>query len=261
MTKEKTVNINSIKSLYITIYYNERKIGSATGFIINNNNDYYLITNRHVVTGRNNETGECLDTHCSIPNKLKVWLPFKTDNGISWNNRDINLYNDKEEKNWLEHPIYREKVDVVALKLNNYSQNLFCYHSISSYNPIVTENIYIIGYPFGFNVNPQTGKYAIWSTGIVASDPDLDLNINGNQLPAFLVDAKTRHGQSGSPVLYYSNNGIERYENGFAIYNGPITHEIGIYSGRINKDSDLGYVWKWSLIEEIIESIVIRTNV
>lgn len=259
--KYKIVNINSIKSLYITICYNEIEIGRATGFAINNNNDYYLIKNRHVVTGRNNETGDCLDANCSIPNKLKVWLPFRAVNGIHWDNRNINLYNDKEEKNWLEHPVYKEKVDVVALKLNNYNQNIFCYHSISNYNPIVTENVYIVGYPFGFNVNPQIGKYAIWSTGIVANDPDLNLNINGNQLPAFLVDAKTRHGQSGSPVLYYSDNGMERHDNGFAIYNGSITHELGICSGRINKNSDLGYVWKWSLIEEIIENIDTRTNV
>ena len=119
---------------------------------------------------------------------------------------------------------------------------------------MVTENVYIIGYPFGFNVSPENGKYAIWSTGTVASDPDLNLNINGEQLPAFLVDAKTRHGQSGSPVIYYNKNGIDSDANGIALYGGPVTHEIGIYSGRINKESDLGYVWKWSLIKEIIDN-------
>ncbi len=31
--------------------------------------------------------------------------------------------------------------------------------------------------------------------------------------------------------------------------------EVGIYSGRINKDSDLRYVWKWKVIKEILESI------
>ena len=43
-------------------------------------------------------------------------------------------------------------------------------------------------------------------------------------------------------------------EKMFYIFAGPIIHEIGIYSGRINKDSDLGYVWKWSLLEEIINN-------
>lgn len=131
---------------------------------------------------------------------------------------------------------------------------MFCYNVNNSYEPIVTENVFIIGYPFGYNVRPKEGKFAIWSTGTVASDPDLDLEINGEQLPAFLIDAKTRKGQSGSPVIYYSANGLDRQKNGLAIYSGPVIHELGIYSGRINPDSDLGYVWKWSLIEEIVNS-------
>ena len=40
-----------------------------------------------------------------------------------------------------------------------------------------------------------------------------------------------------------------------SIWGSPFMREIGIYSGRINKDSDLGYVWKWPVIKEIIESI------
>lgn len=31
--------------------------------------------------------------------------------------------------------------------------------------------------------------------------------------------------------------------------------EVGVYSGRIHKDSDLGIVWKWAVVKEIIESI------
>ena len=55
-----------------------------------------------------------------------------------------------------------------------------------------------------------------------------------------------------SPVIYYSNNGMIRTNNSFPIYGSSITEPIGIYSGRINKESDLGYVWKWGLLKEII---------
>ena len=44
-----TINVNSIRSLYITAYYNETELATATGFIVNKNNESYLITNRHVV--------------------------------------------------------------------------------------------------------------------------------------------------------------------------------------------------------------------
>lgn len=255
MDKKINVNINSIKSLYITIMYDNINLASATGFIVNNQNSYYLITNRHVVTGRNNETEECLDKqHGAIPNKLKVWLPFNVNNmGIHWSETTIELFDKENNELWLEHPFYKGKIDVVAIKLNGYNQPIFSYLIDSNGNSSVTDKVYIIGYPFGFNVSNQ-GKYAIWSTGIIASDPDLNLNINREQLPAFLVDAKTRSGQSGSPVIYHSTSGIDLQNGEFTVFSGPVTYEIGIYSGRINKDSDLGYVWKWSLIREIIQN-------
>lgn len=252
MEDQMHININSLKSLYVSIYFDDLKIGTATGFLINDNDNLYLITNRHVVTGRNNQTNKCLDKMCSIPNKIKVWIPQYANQIYQWNNLEIKLYNEERKPIWKEHKKLKNKVDVIAIYLGKKTINTFYYESKSDYSPIVTEQMYIIGYPFGFDVNPHNGKYAIWTSGRAASDPDLNLNINNEQLPAFLVDARTRSGQSGSPVIYYSDNGMMRENNGFSIYSGPITKPIGIYSGRINSDSDLGYVWKWSIIEDII---------
>ena len=58
---------------------------------------------------------------------------------------------------------------------------------------------------------------------------------------AFLVDAKTWEGQSGSPVL------ARVTEDGAQL--------IGIYSGRTNKDSSLGYVWKLDIINQIVKKV------
>ncbi len=38
-----------------------------------------------------------------------------------------------------------------------------------------------------------------------------------------------------------------------AIFTGQVTKFLGIYSGRINRESDLGIVWKVSAIAELIE--------
>lgn len=245
------INVNSLKSLYITIYYNETKLGTASGFMVKEKDNLYLITNRHVVTGRNNQTNECLNRMAAIPNKLKVWIPQLKNNEYIWSNVEIKLY--KENKPlWFEHRKYGSKVDVIAIYLGKDNINTFFYSLNSNYKTIVTEQLYIVGYPFGYEVNPQNGKYAIWTYGSVASDPDLDINIEKEQLSAFLIDARTRSGQSGSPVIYYSNNGMIRNNNGFSIYGSPITEPVGIYSGRINKESDLGYVWKWKILKEII---------
>ena len=40
-----------------------------------------------------------------------------------------------------------------------------------------------------------------------------------------------------------------------AIFTGPVERFIGIYSGRINAESDLGIVWKASAINELIQTL------
>ena len=52
------ININSLKSIYISILFNETELATATGFLINQGSEIYLITNRHVVTGRDNQTNK-----------------------------------------------------------------------------------------------------------------------------------------------------------------------------------------------------------
>ena len=64
-----SVNENSSKPVFIDIYFNELKLGSATGFQIQNKQKY-LVTNWHVVSGKNFITNQCLNDLGAIPNKL-----------------------------------------------------------------------------------------------------------------------------------------------------------------------------------------------
>lgn len=248
------MELKSLKSLYLESKYNDLVIARATGFIIEHNNKFYLITNRHVVTGKNNQTNECMDRMGALPNKIRVVIPIIEENGARWTSMDVDLYDENEEKKWLEHPTFEGNVDVVALELLDFEYKCIEYSIAYGENLSVTDNVYIIGYPFGYSVLPGDKKVAIWTAGSVASEPELGVNINGVQLPAFLVDSKTRTGQSGSPVVYHNNNGFVRTNNGLALRGGPVSFNVGIYSGRINNESDLGYVWKWSVIEEILNN-------
>jgi hypothetical protein len=90
---------------------------------------------------------------------------------------------------------------------------------------------------------------AIWVRGTIASEPGIDYD----DLPRFLVDARTRVGQSGSPVIRVSVDGLTpTVDGGVAIYNGPVMRLVGVYSGRINQESDLGYVWRVGVIKDIL---------
>ncbi len=256
------VNEHTTKPIYIDIYFNETHLGCATGFEVQKNNCKYLITNWHVVSGRSFIDKTCVSNTGAIPNHLKIRYRKSEDTDsdeLVCVEKNINLYDDNENKLWYEHPTFGSDVDVVALKIEENPSIMSykeCFNYESSYSLNVTEQVFVLGFPFGYILKEKENPYAVWTSGTVATDPVLNININNKEVPAFLIDSKTRQGQSGSPVIYYSQIGWDaHYEDGFANWGSPFMKEIGIYSGRINKDSDLGYVWKWSVIKEIIDNI------
>ncbi len=38
-----TINVNSIKSIYLEVCFDNQNLATATGFLVKNNNDIYLI--------------------------------------------------------------------------------------------------------------------------------------------------------------------------------------------------------------------------
>jgi hypothetical protein len=103
------------------------------------------------------------------------------------------------------------------------------------------------------------GALGVWATGFVASEPDVDFD----DLPIFLVDCRTREGQSGSPVIVYGNGGMFPMQDGSTAVMGEVIRFLGIYSGRIrdasepgtSPSSDLGIVWKAHALRELVDSI------
>jgi S1-C subfamily serine protease len=108
-----------------------------------------------------------------------------------------------------------------------------------------SEAVSIIGFPFGF---AATGRLAIWKTGHVASD--IDVNYDGK--PAFLIDATTRSGMSGSPVVAL-RVGMWRTSQGVTMSAGQeLVRFLGTYSGRIHVESEIGTVWKAETLQQIL---------
>ena len=85
-----------------------------------------------------------------------------------------------------------------------------------------------------------------------ATEPSLDFD----DLPSFLVDSRTRPGQSGSPVIaYYPPGEPMRTAEGNVSVSGPqVERFLGVYSGRISPESDLRFVWKAKALRQIIEA-------
>ncbi|MDR4986157.1 serine protease [Bacillus cereus] len=246
--------------LFIEMYREEIKLATGTGFTVMKGEDFYLITNRHNVTGKDNFTHQCMRSDYIVPNKIVIHFQ-------SYNNPDElvpitqQILNEYEEPLWFEHPELKESADFVAIKLINLENENIKVFPLNHYQDTpfsfsVTDSVSIVGYPYGLKAD----GLPIWVTGTIASEP----MYNFEGLPIILANCSSRSGMSGSPVIIHKTKGqTAEFENfGFRSIHESTWRFIGIYSGRIatpNKDSsassELGRIWKAQSIYELIDSI------
>lgn len=74
-------------------------------------------------------------------------------------------------------------------------------------------------------------------------------------IPLFYVNASGRSGLSGAPVVLRLSGGYGTSDGKFILGGGYQTKFMGIYSGRICEDSDVGRVWKPIVLNQIIETL------
>ncbi|WP_240732151.1 serine protease [Egibacter rhizosphaerae] len=158
----------------------------------------------------------------------------------------------------MEDPELGPRADVAALPINQTQGILVLSYPVEDTDPMkwdVADPVFIIGFPFGRTAG---SNFAVWVRGSTASEPEIDFD----ELPMFLVDARTRRGQSGSPViLHASGKGVVHTEGGsLSVGTGQSTGRLlGVYSGRTSEGSDLGRVWRTEVVQRIIEAGVAGT--
>jgi hypothetical protein len=238
----------SFASLLLTPRAGSIPLASATGFAVVRGSQAFLVTNRHVVRGRNNDTDEPLDPNLAVPDSIAI-RHHVAGGRTDWTER-VEALVDVDGPRWFEHPAHGGTVDVAVLPLTDVAgTRLYPYDPQSPGRPIpydVAGGLSIVGFPFALQGGANT---AIWIRGFVATEPTVDFD----GLPRFLVDARTRVGQSGSPVLVYQHQGaIDFGDHHLRELAHPVEYFLGVYSGRVNPDSDLGTVWKAVAVAEIL---------
>lgn len=258
---------DSIRSVFLEmVYVGEGQGGdsgpvtvlaSGTGFFCHLDGKDFLVTARHNLSGRHWETGEYLSPRSVAPTHVR--LGFRTPpppGGYDLNDsQQIRLYQfalgDDAGTLWLEHPLYRGHMDVAVLPIRiPYGDNVLVLPWEPAGSEVagpdtklwVTQDIAIVGYPYGLN----SGELPLWARGTIASEPAFLYNFKGRELPLFLSDARTRPGQSGSPVLQFRPPGtlVLSEEGDIAVTRGTQSKLLGVYTGRVTNDSDLGFVWR-----------------
>lgn len=247
----------STTALRIVPKFNETELGSATAFTVTWKSRPYLITNWHVVTGINPETGQCMDKkYAVIPNGLSVVFNAQSKIG-DWKVLDVSLLDADGNRLWLEHPLGK-CIDVVAIPIESvqdidvYSLDL----ALADVDIVPTPAmpVSVIGYPLGLAAGK---RWPIWKTGHIASDPDIDYETGR---PAFLIDATTRSGMSGSPVVLRLDS-YQRKDGTQVIAGGTATKFMGVYAGRIHDESEIGRVWRPFVLTEIFQQRLIFDDV
>jgi Trypsin-like peptidase domain len=222
---------------------------SATAFVWKHGLQHYLITNRHVVSGRNTTT-RCLETPAA-PDALRCLFNVRIGD-FAKQQRDIPIRDDDHRPLWLIYP-GKPDLDVVAIPIPTTGTeppiNLYPINALLSkpLNIKIGMDVFILGYPFG-NALPA---FPVWKRGSIASEPDLVRMTTGY----YLVDTASRPGMSGAPVI------LQNWTNDFmegavrAFNDKAATNFIGVYSGRLHsakEEAQIGMVWHALFVEEIM---------
>lgn len=220
----------------------------ATGFLFRFGGRLHLVTNWHVVSGRDAFDGRFLDKDKRMPMTLRVMMLValaKDDDYVSMISIPLDLPLRREDDSGTKYPVWREHplgetVDVVAIDVDSDFQCTWTldHKRVSGYENS-PEGIYenstkpanerndidpqgTSDAPFGFDSEVliigfptlplmPPGPSPTSKKGTVAS-PLIGLYENGKEplLPGFYLDILTRPGFSGSPVFWRATGALFR---------------------------------------------------
>jgi hypothetical protein len=243
----------TLRPLYLDVCFGDEVLSIATGFPWTHDGMTFLLTCHHVVSGMHPDTGQPILHEGTIPDYLRLHLHSRERLG-KWEAIRVELHDNQGRPLWQEHPRHQSHVDVAALPitvpdhLRAFPLNELPFDEIRIE---VSNDVFILGYPRGI---AAAGRFPIWKRGSIASEPQL----NPDGLPKILVDAATREGMSGSPVIA-EFTGFHQDKPGEVSaedWIGTGRSFLGLYSGRFRGDPEyeaqIGIVWKASAVNEVV---------
>jgi hypothetical protein len=246
----------------------------ASGFLVEADGHYFLITNWHVLSGMDFPREEAEPG--SRPHTLKFSLHIYSGEGENraplswgmWKRLTVPLYEDHAAPAWIEPHNNQEKpmADVAVLPLSenetlrfNETVRLFSLRALEggprsnywvriSAIPIAAidtnveygpgDRVHIVGHPHGWAPNgPEKSSTAFWRAGSIASEI-YETGMSRRQY-TFFVDPSPPEGMTGSLVLALKNDQLKL---------------LGVYSDSPTADfgANAGLVWDAWLVKELI---------
>ena len=279
MVSQAIKNSLSFVPFQIFVGDDEDWFSTGTGFFYQLDNDLFIITNWHVISGRDWPSGKANTPDGRRLTRMGLKLAKLTDQKGEYYfaSRDGAIFSDTNPK-WLEHPDLGWKCDIVAFPVGKIPEVVQQFHKPANFvsrETIPIEpggTVFITGYPESISSGPGL---PIYKSGYIASEPDFDARVDGTpsmvggmkdgiEIPAFFIDSLTRKGMSGSPIFaaysgwWNPDDPYGKFELKGSSRNGRAVQFIGCYSGRAKgereSDAALGLCWRESVIREICEA-------
>ncbi len=282
----------------INIFCNDIEISRASGFIAKFAQEYYLVTNWHVASGRNPITNRLSSPMGAIPDRIDFHVTVVTTEEIEdkqtsttlyFKPMSFDLYRD-DSPTWLEMMSGDHRVDVALFRLNSAIEELqtprtrlafieagevtlkrgmtvedrdapFHAEGVSHFYPQVGSEVFVLGYPHGIEL---AGVFPIWKRASIASEPQATITSGGFKYDDLLyIDALTKSGMSGSPVISIAKEGeVYVTDDGVGV---PMIDRrpylVGIYAGRegvTNEELEFSIGRVWKV--STIGGIVMQKN-
>ena len=267
----------SYSSVKLDLYSREgARLNQASGFMVEAEGNYFLITNWHVLSGV--EFARQQERPVDVPFSLRASLHIYSGEGEDkpplswgmWRRITIPLYDKNNQPTWIEpqKKQNQQKADVAVLPISkneslplNASLRLFTVRSqappthseqwvrisaipISSIDTKVeygpSDRVNVVGFPHGWAPNgSEKSSSAFWRTASIASEI-YETGMTRWQY-TFFIDPCPPEGMTGSPVLGFKNDRLKL----LGVYCDSSTAEFGAHAG---------IVWDAWLVKELVGS-------
>ena len=278
--------------VYLSIRRDKIELAVGTGVLYEKDNETYIVTAWHNISGRHTETLSLLSRKLAVPNNVVASIAVKTkkEGHIGFIRIHIRIpLVENEQTTYYIHEQGYPKVDVVAIPIdlekeylmeveiasgesiklpiqlkskhpNSLERNIisiqdceFKIKEIDNYEDYLYVSDDIFIIGYPKGITDYTMQ-PIWKRATIATAPHL----GWKQQEQFLVDCASKQGMSGAPAIYYNRDGKINTGDIYSQGSQPISILHGIYVGRIGSTSELeaqiGKVWKRKVIDEIIDS-------
>jgi hypothetical protein len=245
-------------------------VATATGFFWQRSGQSYLVTNWHVVSGRNSFTGK-LNSRGYVPKRIRFYgMSVSTSAGVvsfrrqrwtlEWADDMIGLLSTPPQADGQSIDIWGVPIpdgvvfgrDPARTGFNGAAETT-CFLDDHVGARIVSnacDDCFILGYPLQ---NYDGLMPPIWKRGSIASETPLGLDGR----PVFLLDAATTAGMSGSPIIRKATTFTAENKDIGALQEFSAYEVIGVYAGRLENNQlaavNLGYGWYRTMIDRALD--------